>query len=374
MVPMISPNGTPGDIPFEKLNDAKAAGFKPAVTMKAKDGTLGYVPADRYQEAAKSGMEIVPLKEQDTQHPGFWHQLFSDIGNIRPASVSPYPGMDLEAKQNIAQSAVQADAGSKAAGHGALYRTGAALAGAAGANVPGMEQSAAEGDPEGVLGHAAAVPAVLGTTMAAGEVLPKIAEQIPEEATATRAAKTTGKVLANQSLYQPLKAISKLQDYWEAASPQGELLAATKKAISEGRAAKIPTRISASLQEAQAAETPSLIPEPRPSFSGEDAGYMASVPRKQLSSLAQTGKPGAGMQLQQLGKPVLYIPKEADFPVPQDIGEVKTIKQAIDDPAIKTKILANLQKNGMSIREANARIAAYSAALSNAAKSKPDDQ
>lgn len=51
-----------------------------------------------------------------------------------------------------------------------------------------------------------------------------------------------------------------------------------------------------------------VIPEPRTPFDEEVPNYMASVPRNDLSKLAKAGKPGAGKQLQQLGKTVIYAP------------------------------------------------------------------
>lgn len=58
----------------------------------------------------------------------------------------------------------------------------------------------------------------------------------------------------------------------------------------------------------------SYFPEPRNEFEGETPNYMASVPRDELSEMAARGKPGAGRQLQQLGKPVLYLPRGARLP------------------------------------------------------------
>jgi hypothetical protein len=55
----------------------------------------------------------------------------------------------------------------------------------------------------------------------------------------------------------------------------------------------------------------SLVPEPRSLFPGEQPNYMANVPREELPGLADIAKPGAGQQLQQLGKRVIYIPREA---------------------------------------------------------------
>ena len=59
-----------------------------------------------------------------------------------------------------------------------------------------------------------------------------------------------------------------------------------------------------------------FVPEPRPTFTGEDPNYMASVPRNELGKMAVARKPGAAGQMQQLGKPIIYIPDEADFPGP----------------------------------------------------------
>lgn len=53
----------------------------------------------------------------------------------------------------------------------------------------------------------------------------------------------------------------------------------------------------------------SIVPEPRPQFPGENPNYEASVPRDELEEQAQRGKPGAGKQLQQIGRTILYKPK-----------------------------------------------------------------
>src|SRR5260221_7493753 len=98
-VPIFDPQGNLGDIPYEKLHEALAAGAKPGVTIMDPDGNPGVVPADRLLEAVHAGAKIVPLKDQDTQHPGFWKTLGDDLsGLLHPSAVSPYPGMDLDAK------------------------------------------------------------------------------------------------------------------------------------------------------------------------------------------------------------------------------------------------------------------------------------
>jgi hypothetical protein len=57
-VPMIAPDGSSGDIPKERAQDALNAGFKRAVVMHSPDGQQGYVPIDRAQEAINKGFKV----------------------------------------------------------------------------------------------------------------------------------------------------------------------------------------------------------------------------------------------------------------------------------------------------------------------------
>ncbi len=52
-----------------------------------------------------------------------------------------------------------------------------------------------------------------------------------------------------------------------------------------------------------------VVPEPRKPFPGEQPGIMQSVPREELPEQAATGKPGAGTQLQNIGKKIIYQPR-----------------------------------------------------------------
>ena len=63
-VPMLAPDGTSGDIPQEKVQDALKAGFKQAVQMTSPDGKLGYIPAERQQEALKAGFKVSAAQEE----------------------------------------------------------------------------------------------------------------------------------------------------------------------------------------------------------------------------------------------------------------------------------------------------------------------
>lgn len=75
------------------------------------------------------------------------------------------------------------------------------------------------------------------------------------------------------------------------------------------------TAATAEIGEGAAARTATgpltRAPEPRPLFPGENPANMASVPREQLPSLAQQGKPGAVEQLQQLGERPVITPRGA---------------------------------------------------------------
>lgn len=197
-VPIFAPDGTLGDVPYEQFHAAIAAGAKPGVTIKAPDGSLGVVPADRTQDAVKAGGQLVPFEEQETQHPGFWHAVASNIAAL-PGVISnavslgstPIPGhagFDPLPAENAAALA-RADTARKARGEGLPERAGSAIATMAGTNVPGMERSAAEGDVGGVLGHA-----VSGMAMAAAPLLAEGALGVGEKALPplARAAKATG--------------------------------------------------------------------------------------------------------------------------------------------------------------------------------------
>lgn len=191
-VPMFSPDGQLGDIPYEQMNSARQAGFKPAVVMKSSDGKEGYIPADRIQDAAKSGLQIVPLKNQDTQHPGFWHELTSDLVNM--AKAAPQAALDLavpglaagkSAKETIQSVATTGKTSTqlqyeqqKAEGRPMIERLATPAAQMIGMNVRGTEQSADQGDIAGVAGHAAAPLAMAAVTEGASRAIPKVVKTL----------------------------------------------------------------------------------------------------------------------------------------------------------------------------------------------------
>lgn len=108
---------------------------------------------------------VTPIGDQPQ---GFLSTLWSDIKNIRPSAQNPYPGMGQEEKTAAATAEAQRDQSRQAAGYSAPYRFVAPVAESLGVNVPGMEESARQGDPGGVMGHAAALPITYAATRALG--------------------------------------------------------------------------------------------------------------------------------------------------------------------------------------------------------------
>lgn len=182
-VPMFDPNGTLRDVPYERMHDAIAAGGKPGVRMKAPDGQIRVIPADKTQQAAKAGGTLLPIQDQEVNHPGFWTAVAEDavpaLKGVGVALLGPAGLSYLAMKQGLDElRSVKAtgktigenqNAAEKLAGYGALYRRVAVPAArAVGVNVSGMEASAEQGDVAGVLGHTA-VPAVAAVAPLAAE-------------------------------------------------------------------------------------------------------------------------------------------------------------------------------------------------------------
>lgn len=212
---MIDPSGNVGDIPYANMQAALKAGAKLGVNVIAPDGTPGTVPADRYQDAAKAGAKIVPYKDQDTQHPGFWARAADLMGGLlHPSGFSPYPGMDMEAKSQAATDSAKLNESEKAAGYSPLYRAAVPIARAAGTDVSGMEKSAKEGDVGGVAAAAAVPIATLGAAEAlhqtgagakaldaAGDAIDAVREKGASVATApVRLAARSAEAAINQKL------------------------------------------------------------------------------------------------------------------------------------------------------------------------------
>jgi hypothetical protein len=176
--------------PWEKYaagstGSATATGPAPAATG----------PWAKYQQntVAAPSKPPAPQEEESLAHKigtslgTFAGTAVNDLkGFLRPQAQNPYPGMGQEQKAADAAIADQQDKNRKAAGYSMPYRVLAPVAQSVGTNVPGMEQSAAEGDTAGVLGHtlAAVTPQAvsLGTNLMRRPTPPPGMEGIPETA------------------------------------------------------------------------------------------------------------------------------------------------------------------------------------------------
>lgn len=118
-------------------------------------------------------------------------------GAFLPQGVSPYPGMDTEAKAEIASSSRAADALRKKEGAGLAYRVGAALPFT---NAAAMEDAARRGDTSGVAG-AAAAPMVMAATPLAPEAASRVRARVgnamfePTSSTFTESKSPTGSMI-----------------------------------------------------------------------------------------------------------------------------------------------------------------------------------
>ncbi len=196
MISLYAPDGTLGEVPYERMHEALQAGAKIAVHMTAPDGTEGYVPGDKANDAVKAGGKIVPLNVAGPALPekeGFFKAAGGTLKGMlqMPAGQNPYPGMGQEEKAAAAGGAYEQDVARQQAGYSPAYRAAAPLAQAVGADVPGMERAAAAGDEPGVYGHAfgsaapiaaaevahqAIPPAVSGIRSVIGKAIPRTAE------------------------------------------------------------------------------------------------------------------------------------------------------------------------------------------------------
>jgi len=131
--------------------------------------------SDPYAEFQTLVAQPVQQTAAEPQSPGFFKTLFSDLaGMLKPTAQNPYPGMGVEEKTRATEESAQRFKERKAAGYSLPYRVTAPVAESIGVNVSGMEESAKQGDPGGVLGHAAALPVAVATGEAVGRGLSKV--------------------------------------------------------------------------------------------------------------------------------------------------------------------------------------------------------
>ena len=99
---------------------------------------------------------------------------------------------------------------------------------------------------------------------------------------------------------------------------------------------------SAATPEPAATEGPALpkaqvikLPVPREPLPTDNPGYMASIPRSRLLDLGRQGRPGAGQQLQNTGKSVIYV--QESYPGPRDPERLQRIGAGTELNPIQVK-------------------------------------
>jgi hypothetical protein len=163
LVQVYAPDGTLGEVPYERMHDSLQAGGKIAVHIKAPDGTEGYVPGDRISEALQAGAARMPLNMDTTGGMGtgfashYWNVLKQvPMGMVNAVLTGLSPSEQMSSRINTAQQIAQDEAARAVEGRSLGYRIAAPLAQqiVPGLNPRGMEQAANQGDMGGVLGEA----------------------------------------------------------------------------------------------------------------------------------------------------------------------------------------------------------------------------
>lgn len=348
MVQVFAPDGTLGDIPYDKLHDALGAGAKIAAKVKAPDGTVGFVPGDRVSDALKAGGSRVSLDMNDAdggKKDGFWSRLTAPsnpaVANSNPlvrgldaaggaAMATPgaiyntvrHPIDTATGLANSVSSAVKGYADPNLTAGAVASVLPEALGQGIGSVAGGEAMGAAPGLVRAAVPSADAIGTALRTPE--GKLIPpvkvgaKVAGAAAGHALGVPGAGELGGYLIGDKLADMLipdrpgaATAAERRAVPLSKSPYPENVAqieAARKATSQG----VPlSELANSTAPETAANGISVVPEPRRLFLGENPNYAASIPRDQLMQLAQSAKPGAATQLQQLGQPVLYSPSGA---------------------------------------------------------------
>lgn len=248
LVPMVAPDGTPGEIPADRVNDALAKQFKLGVRVKARSGEEGIIPRENVVGAIQKGFSVLQdsahydthfedERNPENQH-GATHSAWDTLKQI-PAGIvhgiaqggemsqaEPIPGVpnqpieDTLTGQSMKADA-EADARRKAEGRSVAYRAIAPVGEAVGVDVGGMEQAANIGNARGVIGHAvgSAIPPLTGAAI--GELAPKVAPAI-EAAAKDNAARMYQSALKPSTRLSPSKVATAVNTGLEHGIPVSE--------------------------------------------------------------------------------------------------------------------------------------------------------
>ena len=211
MVPMIAPDGSYGEVPQARVQDAISAGGKIGVWFKAPNGSTGIIPRENVPAAVKAGgtpfgsfaalQQAQQLdREQSAPRESGLGAFGRDLAGIA-GSVLSSPVTAMEAFRNptsgmqMGGQVAFEDLQRKQEGRSLPYRAIAPVGTVAGMNVRGMEEAANQGNTAAVFGHAAAPVAaavapfaIRGATRAAGNAFTEaqtsaVRSTVPEAST-----------------------------------------------------------------------------------------------------------------------------------------------------------------------------------------------
>lgn len=175
---MIAPDGSSGDVPLERHQDAIKSGFRPAVVMTAPDGSMGYIPRERAQDALNAGFKVgQPAVNRATEKKGVVDTMTGVVGKLGGMAKSMVtsvqglanPGTSLEQAGGMLQNAK--DAYTKTPEDATRVEKGAMATGALlGADTPAMADAIRRRDAGGAI--------VEATPLIAQAVAPAVAKGV----------------------------------------------------------------------------------------------------------------------------------------------------------------------------------------------------
>ena len=418
VTPVFDPQGTLRSIPNDQLQGALSAGGKLAVQMKDPSGTLRYVPHDMVDQAQQAGGTVAPqagaaslwqmVKEYAHDPLGKLKADFDAYGQQGRQMLSDVQ-TDPNALQKAAQPTIQA---------AQMAGTPAPAAVAAAQGLPAVEsatptflknlgsklyQSALK--PSTTLGAQKTAQIVqtgldnaipvsqagiekLGSLI--DDVNQKIADTIAANPSApinkfkvaSRLGDTAQKFATQVSPTSDLNAISDVGNDFLATQP-GNIPASQAQALKQGTYQQLAGRSYGELKgatiEAQKALARGLKEELVTQF--PELGDLNAQDSKflQLDPILERAVSRIGNhQLLGIGTPIAGGAAKAVTGSNAVAATVGALKAVVDNPAIKSRLAIAISKSGVPMAQASARVAAYSAALAQAAYSanntNPDTQ
>ena len=230
MIPMVAPDGSVGEVPQDRVNEALSNGGSLGIKMQAPSGQVGIIPRTNVSQAIRNGGKVVfdPSSvstefEQDRTH-STGDQIISGVKGLGTDLLGMVAGLGtgMGGPQGAIAAAGQmggqigADIyARKQEGRSTAYNAVATTGELLGGNFRGAEEAANVGDYGGVVGHAAAPAVAYGI----GKGMAKYA---PEVGGAIGSARTSAvRSTVPEAATLPTQAIQGAEQVYRAAAPTG---------------------------------------------------------------------------------------------------------------------------------------------------------